>query len=124
MMSRTCGLVVVLIGLSAALAGARGPGPTEVQAATNFHFMCTACKAEWVTDAEGAKATFGGLPNYAVRVACRQCGQKQAFLAAICPYCHKPYVSTIHQTGAGYASLRSDICPHCGKDILKWRRTP
>jgi len=122
-MRKMPGWVILGMVLWAAWAGARSPRAGRFQGPTNFPFICTACKAEWATDAAGAKALFGGLPVYNARVVCPKCGQKQAFLAAVCPYCHKSYVAEFYQAG-GHGNPGSDLCPHCGKDILKWRRKP
>jgi len=97
--------------------------PTVVKLPTEYPFRCTQCSHEWSADQAGVTRYFrGGLPTTLSPVDCPSCGRKgAAYMMARCPWCQKHYIHP-HLLKAQAGRPKEDICPHCGKDVLKWRR--
>jgi hypothetical protein len=114
--------LLVAIGLAAWQLAPR-EDPTVVKLPTEYPFRCTECGHEWSADRNSVTGYFGGgLPSQLRPVDCPSCGRKNAaFLMARCPWCGKYHIHA-HALKRGADRPKEDICPHCGKDTMKWRR--
>lgn len=98
--------------------------PTVVKLPSAYPFRCTACGHRWSADRDNVTQYFGGgLPTTLQRVDCPSCRKNAAYLMARCPQssCGKHYIHP-HLLRPQAKRPKEDICPHCGKDALKWRR--
>lgn len=92
-----------------------------VTAPDSFDFQCASCDHVWTSDTLTAASYYrGGFPSETMPIACTSCEKRQAFLVTKCPYCHEGWLPAyvVDHT----KTPNQLICPHCGKDSLKWRR--
>ncbi len=91
----------------------------QVEPPRQYVFHCRTCDDQWSTDLDGAVTAFsGGIPQWGKPAICHLCSQKGSFLMEQCPFCHEYYTS---RRPAQDGTL---LCPHCGKNVLAWRRKP
>ena len=96
--------------------------PTVVQVPSKYHFRCLACDHRWTADRAGVPKFFGGgLPTTLSPVTCPACKARRAYMRAECPFCSEHYVHKHLIEGAG-GKIKTDPCPHCGKDTLTWQK--
>ena len=114
-------LVVAVVSIAWQLTP--GEDPTVVKMPDAYHFRCPRCEHRWSADfAEVTRYFGGGQPTALSPVDCPSCGEKKAaFLMARCPWCGKHYIHR-HLLEPTSGRPGTDICPHCKKDTMKWRK--
>lgn len=96
---------------------------TVVKLPSEYHFRCGECDHHWSTDKATVTRHFGGgQPTTLAPVDCPSCGgHRTAFMKAKCLWCGEHYVHS-HLLRPTEGRPTKDICPHCGKDALTWRK--
>ena len=113
---------LVLAGVLVWQGAAPDEDATVVRVPSEYRFRCLACDHSWMADRAGVPAFFGGgLPTTLSPVTCPACKGRRAYMQAGCPFCGKHYVHK-HLREPSPGKVKTDLCPHCGKDTLTWRK--
>ena len=115
--------VLILATVSVAWQLTADDDATIVRLPSEYHFACTKCGHQWSTDKANVTTHFGGgQPTTLSPVDCPSCNKPDAaYMKAKCLWCNKHYVHAHLLNPTGQRPTK-DICPHCNKDVMTWRK--